>query len=38
MKAIVDFSKGEHQDVAALNAGNDLLLMPTDIEKSIKEI
>ena len=38
MKAIVDFSKGEYPDVTALNAGNDLLLMPNDIEKSIKEI
>ena len=38
MKAIVDFSKGNYPDVSALNAGNDLLLMPTDIAKSIKEI
>ena len=38
MKAIVDFSKGEYPDVTALNAGNDLLLMPNDIERSIKEI
>ena len=38
MKAIVDFSKGEHPDITALNAGNDLLLMPNDIEKSVKEI
>jgi len=38
MKAIVDFSKGEYPDVTALNAGNDLLLMPNDIERSVKEI
>ena len=38
MKAIVDFSKGDYPDITALNAGNDLLLMPTDIAKSIKEI
>ena len=35
MKAIVDFSKGDYPDVSALNAGNDLLLMPTDVAKSI---
>ncbi len=38
MKAIVDFSKGDYPDITALNAGNDLLLMPTDVAKSIKEI
>ena len=38
MKAIVDFSKGDYPDVSALNAGNDLLLMPTDVAKSIKEL
>ena len=38
MKAIVDFSKGDYPDVSALNAGNDLLLMPTDVSKSIKEL
>jgi beta-glucosidase-like glycosyl hydrolase len=38
MKAIVDFSKGEYPDITALNAGNDLLLMPNDIERSVKEI
>jgi len=38
MKAIVDFSKGDYPDITALNAGNDLLLMPTDVGKSIKEI
>ena len=38
MKAIVDFSKGDYPDITALNAGNDLLLMPSDVAKSIKEI
>ena len=38
MKAIVDFSKGDYPDITALNAGNDLLLMPTDVARSIKEI
>ena len=38
MKAIVDFSEGEHPDITALNAGNDLLLMPENIVKSFKEI
>jgi Beta-glucosidase-related glycosidases len=38
MKAIVDFSKGDYPDITALNAGNDLILMPTDVAKSIKEI
>ena len=37
MKAIVDYSDGNYPDVDALIAGNDILLMPTDI-KSIDEI
>ena len=38
MKAIVDYSKGNYPDVDALIAGNDILLMPTDLKKSISEI
>ena len=38
MKGIVDFAKKEYPDVSAMNAGNDILLMPTDIAKSIKQI
>ena len=38
MKAIVDYSKGNYPDVDALIAGNDILLMPTDLKKSIGEI
>ena len=38
MKAIVDYSDGNYPDVDALIAGNDILLMPTDIKKSIGEI
>ena len=38
MKAIVDYSKGNYPDVDALIAGNDVLLMPTDLKKSISEI
>ena len=38
MKAIVDYSKGNYPDVDALIAGNDILLMPSDLKKSIVEI
>ena len=38
MKGIVDFAKKEYPDVSAINAGNDVLLMPTDIAKSVKQI
>jgi hypothetical protein len=38
MKGIVDFVKKDYPDVSAINAGNDVLLMPTDLEKSIKQI
>ena len=38
MKGIVDFAKKDYPDVSAINAGNDVLLMPTDLEKSIKQI
>ena len=38
MKGIVDFAKKEYPDVSAMNAGNDVLLMPTDIAKSVKQI
>ena len=38
MKGIVDFAKKEYPDVSAMNAGNDILLMPTEIAKSIKQI
>ena len=37
MKAIVDFSKGDYL-MSVLECRNDLLLMPTDVAKSIKEL
>ena len=38
MKGVVDFYNDESADVAALLAGNDLLLMPNDLDKSTKSI
>tara|TARA_B100001094_G_scaffold193895_1_gene187774 strand:+ start:8693 stop:11050 length:2358 start_codon:yes stop_codon:yes gene_type:complete len=38
MKGVVDFYKNESADVAALLAGNDLLLMPNDLDKSTESI
>jgi beta-glucosidase-like glycosyl hydrolase len=38
MKGVVDFYKDESADVAALLAGNDLLLMPNDLDKSTESI
>ena len=38
MKGVVDFYKNESADVAALLAGNDLLLMPDDLDKSTESI
>ena len=38
MKGVVDFSKKEYPDVSAMNAGNDILLMPNDLAKSVKQI
>ena len=38
MKGVVDFNKSESADVAALLAGNDLLLMPDDLNKSTLSI
>ena len=38
MKGVVDFSKKEFADVSAMNAGNDILLMPNDLDKSVKQI
>ena len=34
MKGVVDFNKNESADVAALLAGNDILLMPDDLDQS----
>ena len=34
MKGVVDFNKTESADVAALLAGNDILLMPDDLDQS----
>tara|TARA_B100000768_G_scaffold180901_1_gene202114 strand:+ start:4040 stop:6415 length:2376 start_codon:yes stop_codon:yes gene_type:complete len=34
MKGVVDFNKNESADVNALLAGNDILLMPDDLDKS----
>ena len=38
MKGVVDFNKSESADVAALLAGNDLLLMPDDLDQSTLSI
>jgi len=38
MKGVVDFSKKEYADVSAMNAGNDILLMPNDLDESVKQI
>ena len=38
MKGVVDFNKSESADVAALLAGNDLLLMPDDVDQSTLSI
>ena len=38
MKGVVDFNKDESADVNALLAGNDVLLMPDDLDESTKSI
>ncbi len=38
MKGIVDFVKADEIEVKALNAGVDILLMPLDLEQSVKNI
>ena len=38
MKGVVDFNKTESADVAALLAGNDILLMPDDLDQSTLNI
>ena len=38
MKAIVDYSDGNYPDVDALIAGNDILLMPTDIKRVLVKL
>ena len=38
MKGVVDFNKNQSADVSALLAGNDILLMPDDLDESTKSI
>ena len=38
MKGVVDFNKNQSADVSALLAGNDVLLMPDDLDESTKSI
>jgi beta-N-acetylhexosaminidase len=38
MKGVVDFNKNQSADVGALLAGNDVLLMPDDLDESTKSI
>ena len=38
MKGVVDFTKKEYADVSAMKVGNDILLMPNDLEESVKQI
>lgn len=38
MKGVVDFNKDQSADVNALLAGNDILLMPNDLDESTKSI
>lgn len=38
MKGVVDFNKDQSADVSALLAGNDILLMPDDLDESTKSI
>ena len=38
MKGVVDFNKNQSADVSALLAGNDILLMPDDLDESTKNI
>ena len=38
MKGVVDFNKDQSADVSALLAGNDILLMPDDLDESTKNI
>ena len=38
MKGVVDFYKDDSADVRAFLAGNDILLMPDDLDVSTREI